>query len=117
MNARHFVLAVLLAFPLRTARAQNDAAPTHPAYWGAPSVDGGKRCASLAEARDAIDSLDRQIIAPMAKRGECVAETGRFKADPAAVSAPARVEAIVARVKARARTASRKASPSAAIAR
>jgi isochorismate pyruvate lyase len=39
----------------------------------------------------------------MAERGQYVAEAGRFKADPSAVSAPARVEAIIAKVKAMAR--------------
>ena len=38
----------------------------------------------------------------MAERGQYVAEAGRFKKDPAAVSAPARVEAIIAKVKAQA---------------
>ena len=59
MNLRPFVLAVLLAFPVSAARAGDDAAPPHPAYWGAPSVDGGKCCASLAEVRDNIDRIDR----------------------------------------------------------
>ncbi len=99
MNFRLFLLVFLLAPGLDQARAQNDAAATHPAYWGAPSVDGGKCCASLVEVRDNIDRLDRQIIALMAERGKYVAEAGRFKADPAAVSAPARVEAIIAKVK------------------
>ena len=69
--------------------------------------------------RDNIDRIDRRIVALMAEREKYVAEAGRFKADPAAVSAPARVEAIVAKVKAIApgRTASPKASPSAATAR
>jgi isochorismate pyruvate lyase len=49
--------------------------------------------------RTNIDRLDREIIAAMAERGKYVAEAGRFKKDPAAVSAPARVEAIVARVR------------------
>ena len=102
MNPRLFLLVFLLAPGLDQARAQ-DAAATHPAYWGAPSVDGGKCCASLAEVRDNIDRIDRQIVALMAERGKYVAEAGRFKADPAAVSAPARVEAIIARVKAMAR--------------
>ncbi|HXT09496.1 MAG TPA: chorismate mutase [Roseiarcus sp.] len=70
-----------------------------PAYWGKPSVDGGKCCASLAEVRTNIDRLDREIIAAMAERGKYVAEAGRFKKTPAAVSAPARVEAIIARVR------------------
>ncbi len=99
MNFRLFVLVFLLAPGLDQARAQNDAAATHPAYSGAPSVDGGKCCASLLEVRDNIDRLDRQIIELMAERGKYVAEAGRFKADPAAVSAPARVEAIIAKVK------------------
>ncbi len=100
MNPRPFVVAVLLAFSLGAARADDDDAARRPAYWGAPSVDGGKCCTSLVEVRENIDSLDRRIIALMAERGEYVAEAGRFKADPAAVGAPARVEAIIARVKA-----------------
>ncbi len=39
----------------------------------------------------------------MAERGQYVAEAGRFKANPAAISAPARVEAIIVKVKAIAR--------------
>ena len=35
----------------------------------------------------------------MAERGQYVAEAGRFKANPAAVSDPARVEAIIAKVR------------------
>ncbi len=99
MNFRLFLVVLLLAPGLDRARAQDDAAAARPAYWGAPSVDGGKCCASLVEVRDNIDRLDRQIIQLMAERGKYVAEAGRFKADPAAVSAPARVEAIIAKVK------------------
>ena len=36
----------------------------------------------------------------MAERAKYVAEAGRFKPDPAAVSAPARVDAIIAKVRA-----------------
>jgi isochorismate pyruvate lyase len=103
MNFRPSLFAVLLVVGIDPALAQSDAAASHPAYWGSPSVDGGKCCASLGEVRDNIDRLDRQIIALMAERGRYVAEAGRFKADPAAVSAPARVEAIIAKVKAIAR--------------
>ena len=46
-----------------------------------------------------IDRLDHEIIRLMAERGHYVAEAGRFKANPAAVSAPARVEEIIAKVK------------------
>ena len=99
MSFRLFLLVLLLAPGLDPARAQDDAAARRSAYWGSPSVDGGKCCSSLIEVRDNIDRLDRRIVALMAERGKYVAEAGRFKADPAAVSAPARVEAIIAKVK------------------
>src|ERR1700744_1895408 len=102
MKFRPLALVVLLASPFPVLGAENDAS-THPAYWGSPSVDGGKCCANLGEVRENIDRIDNQIIALMAERGKYVAEAGRFKADPAAVSAPARVEAIIDKVKAIAR--------------
>jgi len=100
MNVRLLAAAMLLAF---VAPALADDAADHPAYWGSPSVDGGKCCATLAEVRGNIDRIDREIVALMAERGKYVAEAGRFKADPAAVSAPARVEAIIAKMKTLAR--------------
>jgi isochorismate pyruvate lyase len=69
------------------------------AYWGDPSVDGGKCCKTLAEVRDNIDRIDRDLVRLMAEREKYVAEAGRFKANPAAVSAPARVEQIIEKVK------------------
>jgi len=100
MLLRPLAAALALAF---VAPALADDAADHPAYWGTPSVDGGACCTSLAEVRDNIDRIDKQIIALMAERGKYVAEAGRFKRDPAAVSAPARVEAIIAKVKGLAR--------------
>src|SRR5271156_2800881 len=97
MTLRIFASAALLC-SLRAASAQ-DAAATHPAYWGSPSVDGGKCCTTLAQVRDNIDRIDHAIVALMAERGKYVAEAGRFKPDPAAVSAPARVDAIIAKVR------------------
>ena len=96
-------VSLALAAAVAVAPALADEAADHPSYWGSPSVDGGKCCANLSEVRDSIDRIDRAMIALMAERGQYVAEAGRFKADPAAVSAPARVEAIIARVKAIAR--------------
>jgi isochorismate pyruvate lyase len=101
MTLRPLALAVLFVTPFAGALAAGPSDP--PAYWGTPSVDGGKCCASLGEVRDNIDRIDKQIVALMAERGKYVAEAGRFKADPAAVSAPARVEAIIVKVKALAR--------------
>ena len=95
---RKAILAALLLLASGAARA--DDAATHPAYWGSPSVDGGKCCTTLAEVRDNIDRIDHAIVALMAERGKYVAEAGRFKPDPAAVSAPARVDAIIVKVRA-----------------
>ncbi len=119
MTLRLLARAVLLAAPVAfAAPACADDAADHPAYWGTPSVDGGKCCASLADVRANIDRIDKAIVALMAERGQYVAEAGRFKADPAAVSAPARVEAIIAKVRgSRATTGWPKASPNAATAR
>jgi isochorismate pyruvate lyase len=95
---RKTILAALLLLASGAARA--DDAGTHPAYWGSPSVDGGKCCTTLGEVRDNIDRIDHAIVALMAERGKYVSEAGRFKPDPAAVSAPARVDAIIAKVRA-----------------
>ena len=95
--------AVVSLMLVAVASARADDAADHPAYWGTPSVDGGKCCTSLTEVRDNIDRIDKAIVALMAERGKYVAEAGRFKADPAAVSAPARVEAIIAKVRGLAR--------------
>jgi isochorismate pyruvate lyase len=101
MNHLPFALAVLFVSGANHAFGQSaDNGAAHPAYWGSPSVNGGQCCASLLEVRSNIDRIDHQIILLMAERGRYVAEAGRFKADPAAVSAPARVEEIILKVKA-----------------
>jgi isochorismate pyruvate lyase len=92
------ILAALLLLTSGAARA--DDAATHPAYWGSSSLDGGKCCTTLVQVRDNIDRIDHAIVALMAERGKYVAEAGRFKPDPAAVSAPARVDAIIVKVRA-----------------
>ena len=89
MSIRTFLLALAL---LACGGARADDAANPPAYWGNPST--------LAEVRQNNDRIDSQIVALMAERGRYVAEAGRFKKDPAAVSAPARVEAIIAKVRA-----------------
>jgi len=93
---RTLAAAALLA---SAARAEE------PAYWGTPSAKGGACCASLGEVRQNIDRIDAQLITLMAERGQYVAEAGRFKKDRAAVSAPARVEAIITRVREKAEAA------------
>jgi isochorismate pyruvate lyase len=94
--------ALLIALVVLGApAAPADEAPH--AYWGKPSVDDGKCCNSLAEVRDNIDRIDHQIVTLMAEREKYVGEAGRFKANPAAVSAPARVEQVIIKVKAMAK--------------
>ena len=95
-----FVLALVAQGP-----AHADDAATRPAYWGSHSVEGGKCCATLIEVRDNIDRIDRGLVKLLAERQKYFAEAGRFKKDQAAVSAPAQVEAIVAKVKAEAEEA------------
>ncbi len=90
---------MFIALIVGAAARADEADPNHPAYWGKPSVDGGKCCNTLGEVRAHIDVLDRAIIAGIAERAKYVAEAGRFKKDPAAVSAPARVEEVIARVR------------------
>jgi isochorismate pyruvate lyase len=92
--------AAALGIILAAGAALADETPSPRAYWGSPSVDGGRCCESLAQVRENIDRIDHALIALLAERAKYVAEAGRFKKDPAAVSAPARVEAIIARVKA-----------------
>lgn len=69
------------------------------AFWGEPSVDGGRCCRNLGEVRENIDRIDREIVRLMAERGRYVHEAARFKANPAQVEDPKRIEQIVARVK------------------
>jgi isochorismate pyruvate lyase len=99
MNHHLFVFAALFVANAGFAHAQDVDPATRPAFWGAPSVDGGKCCANLLEVRANIDRLDHDIIRLMAEREKYVAEAGRFKANPGAVSAPARVEEVIAKVK------------------
>ena len=90
-----FAVALLAAPP---ARAED--AATRAAYWGSPSANGGQCCATLAEVRKNIDRIDHDLVRLMAERQQYVGEAGRFKKDPAAVSDPKRVDAIIARVRA-----------------
>lgn len=58
------------------------------------------RPATLEEVRSRIDSLDRRIVQLIAERQRCVIAAGALKADEQAVRAPARVEQVVAKVRA-----------------
>ena len=56
-------------------------------------------CANLAEVRENIDRLDRQIVALLAERGRYVKDAARFKRDAFQVSAPARQAQVFAHVR------------------
>ena len=57
-------------------------------------------CANLAEVRENIDRLDRQIVALLAERGRYVKDAARFKRDAFQVSAPQRQQEVLDKVKA-----------------
>lgn len=57
-------------------------------------------CANLAEVRENIDRLDRQIVALLAERGRYVKDAARFKRDAFQVSAPQRQYEVIDKVKA-----------------
>ncbi len=96
--------AVVAFFVLTASRVFADDAATRPAWWGSPAANGGKCCENLAEVRDNIDRVDRDLVRLMAERQSYVGEAGRFKKDPAAVSDPGRVDAVIAKVRAGAAT-------------
>ena len=104
MSHRVFVLAALFVSGLTGAHAQSAmTAPERPAYSGRPLGEWRQVLREPSRSARQHRRIDRAIIALMAERGQYVAEAGRFKADPAAVSAPARVEAIIAKVRTMAR--------------
>jgi chorismate mutase-like protein len=59
-----------------------------------------RECASLEEVRSGIDALDRQIVKLIAERRGYVLQASRFKKTTGDVQAPARVEAVIQKVRA-----------------
>ncbi|MGJ7604150.1 chorismate mutase [Variovorax sp. LT1R20] len=57
-------------------------------------------CDNLAEVRENIDRLDRQIVALLAERGRYVKDAARFKRDAFQVSAPQRQQEVIDKVRA-----------------
>ena len=57
-------------------------------------------CQSLAEIRAQIDRLDQAIVGLLAKRGRYVLAAAKFKRSEVEVSAPQRVEQVIAGVRA-----------------
>lgn len=57
---------------------------------------------SIEGLRQAIDNIDTQLVALIAKRGECVKAAAAFKKDQDAVRAPDRVQLVIDKVRAEA---------------
>jgi isochorismate pyruvate lyase len=62
-------------------------------------------CATMAEVRLGVDALDRALVALLAERQRFMDAAARIKTDRSAVRDEARVEDVVAKVKAAAREA------------
>ena len=60
-------------------------------------------CATIADVRKGVDALDPQLVALLAERQRYMDAAARIKADRAAVRDAARIEDVVAKVKAEAR--------------
>ncbi|MFC3069519.1 chorismate mutase [Phenylobacterium soli] len=60
-------------------------------------------CTTMAEVRQGVDALDRALVAMLAERQRYMDAAARIKQDRAAVRDEARVEDVVAKVKAEAR--------------
>ncbi len=57
------------------------------------------KCSSLDEVRSNIDRIDDQIIRLIAERTDYVKQASAFKKNEDGVKAPARVEAVIAKVR------------------
>ena len=62
-------------------------------------------CSTMTEVRQGVDALDRALVQLLAERQRYMDAAARIKAERAAVRDPARIEDIVAKVKAYAREA------------
>jgi isochorismate pyruvate lyase len=93
-------LGLLVGLGTAACGAGEPPATDSEAFWGTPQAAGGTCCQTLGEVRGNIDRIDRQIVALIAERGSYVREAARFKANPAAVEDKARVEQIIARLRA-----------------
>ncbi|CAI8912116.1 MULTISPECIES: chorismate mutase [Pseudomonas] len=57
-------------------------------------------CTSIEEVRHHIDGIDRELVALLARRGNLVNQAAAFKKTHDDVRAPARVEQVIAKVRA-----------------
>lgn len=62
-------------------------------------------CETMIEVRQGVDAVDRELVALLVRRQAYMEAAARIKTDRAAVRDPARIEEVVAKVKAAARQA------------
>ena len=62
-------------------------------------------CTTMAQVRQGVDALDRALVALLAERQDYMDAAARIKPERSAVRDPARIEEVVAKVKAEARAA------------
>jgi len=58
-----------------------------------------EKCTTLEEARDNIDSLDKEIVTLIAKRNDYIKEIAHFKASVDEVKAEERISAVISHVR------------------
>src|SRR2546421_7140154 len=68
-----------------------------------PVIRSPEECATMAEVRAAVDDLDRQIVALIARRFGYMDAAARIKPDRASVRDEARKAEVIAKVKAESR--------------
>ncbi|MDM5271182.1 chorismate mutase [Sulfurovum sp. zt1-1] len=61
-----------------------------------------KKCSTLAEARDAIDKVDEEIVKLIAQRNEYIKQIAHFKTSIDEVKAQDRINDVISRVRAQA---------------
>ena len=80
----------------KSKKKSSEPAADRPALWQRDEATGA---ATLGEIRAAIDRVDGEIVRLLAERLVWTRDAARFKANEAEVAAPARAEAVVARVR------------------
>lgn len=61
-----------------------------------------KKCSTLQEARDEIDSVDKAIVELIAKRNEYIKQIAHFKKSIEEIKADDRIEDVISKVRAQA---------------
>ena len=67
------------------------------------SIKSGENCNTMAEVRQGVDALDRELVALLVKRQAYMSAAGRIKNDRDAVYDAERIEDVVSKVLAEAR--------------